>query len=103
MSVTKTGKTRKPRGPARPPLAQEPTAAVVDSIPAPTARRTKWTEYVELARSNAGQWVQVGPFYRDTAMSTRHRLLNDDSLTDIEVQVRHIDAETSNVFLRAVA
>lgn len=96
MSEVKT--TRKPRSPNRPPLQAEVSAVVVDNIPASAARRTKWTEFLEQAADNHGSWLQVGPFYRDTAMGARTRLRAEEPSADVEV--RHIDAETSNVFIR---
>jgi hypothetical protein len=93
-------KTRKPRGPNRPPLAATVSATVVEGIPDAPGRRTKWTSFIEQAQANAGQWVKVGPFYRDTAMGARHRLSETPGL---EVEVRHDDAEISYVYLRASA
>lgn len=88
---------RKPRSPNRPPLNAEVQAEVVEAIPEATSRRTKWTGFIEVARANAGQWVKVGPFYRDTAMGARVRLNREVGL---EAEVRHDTDDISYVYLR---
>jgi hypothetical protein len=99
-AVNKDGTPRKVRGPSRPPIAAAASASVVDEIPSGSAgRRTRWGEYLNLARDNAGRWVKVGPFYRDTAAGARTRLMAERH-TGLDVQVRNIDAEMSDVYLR---
>jgi hypothetical protein len=90
---------RKTRGPNRPPLP-EPRVTVLDTLPDPTVRRSAWVEHVNLAARNPGKWVCIGPFYRDTANGTRKRLRDAPPVDGLQVQVRHLDAEQSNVYLR---
>lgn len=81
-----TKSERKPRAAARPKLDIPAEVAVGETPPPAPRRRSRWAEYVGLAEQNAGQWVKVGPFYKETAASAGRRVASLNPSAEVEVR-----------------
>jgi hypothetical protein len=93
---------RKPRAKARPKLDAPATAEVGVTPPPAARRRSRWGEYVTLAEENAGQWVKVGPFYKETATSAARRVGSLNAAAEVEVRIDD-GGELAHVYIRIPA